>query len=349
MNIGQIKLFAWLSTGVLTAGLALYITTFIRAYKDLNKPIDPKTIDAALRDSGPAEVKSDDLVSYDDVRRLILPSCEKCKGNPNCRHLNWTGKQAVVEVVDSDGEKAPVVSVTPVKDLVRVLLIQVDMAKPDGSSVYLKYKPTAQVTAKSPTSGFALRIGDHLHAPHTNVTIKDITTEGVVFAFGGDRADETVSPNEFDAKTRVVVVGPDGLIEARPSGLIAKGPTEVFNPEQTTALGNNRFKIGTQDADEFGKHWDEILGRDVRLERHKDPRTGKYDGIELKSVAPGSILARNGAKDGDVIKSINGTPVSSTQEAIKFVRTNKDQYTTWEVVIENKGRTRTQTYHSPNR
>ena len=54
-------------------------------------------------------------------------------------------------------------------------------------------------------------------------------------------------------------------------------------------------------------------------------------------------------KEGDVIKSINGQPVNSVQEAISFVKVNKDKYSTWEVVVENKGKQRTVTYESGNR
>jgi len=50
-----------------------------------------------------------------------------------------------------------------------------------------------------------------------------------------------------------------------------------------------------------------------------------------------------------VIKSINGQPVNSVQEAISFVKVNKDKYSTWEVVVENKGKQRTVTYESGNR
>jgi S1-C subfamily serine protease len=60
------------------------------------------------------------------------------------------------------------------------------------------------------------------------------------------------------------------------------------------------------------------------------------------------MAERHGAQAGDVIKSINGHTVNSTQEAITYVKTNSNKYTTWEVVIENKGKTRTVTYQSPN-
>ena len=80
---------------------------------------------------------------------------------------------------------------------------------------------------------------------------------------------------------------------------------------------------------------------------HRDPRTGKFDGIEIQSVQAGGIAARHGAKEGDIIKSINGHPVTSSSEAITFVKNNQESTSTWIVVVENKGRERTVTYESP--
>ena len=48
-----------------------------------------------------------------------------------------------------------------------------------------------------------------------------------------------------------------------------------------------------------------------------------------------------------MIKSINGTPVTQLSEAITFVKNNKDKYSTWEVVVENRGQTRTVIYETP--
>ena len=57
--------------------------------------------------------------------------------------------------------------------------------------------------------------------------------------------------------------------------------------------------------------------------------------------------SEHGGQDGDIIKSINGHPVTSTAEAITYVKNNEDKYNVWEVVVENKGKSRTVTYESP--
>jgi len=343
MNIVQLKFAAWLAVGVLTAGLAFYVVTFIKTTKSLRPGLDPKQVEAALSDAGPAQVETDDLVPYDELRRLVLPSCDRCAGNKNCKHFNWTGKQEVPVAVVGPGDEAPVVR-TPVKDLIRVLMVKADLGDPAGSSLFLVYKPAAAVQGRK--LGLQLKVGDTLHAPHTAIKVKAITADGVLFSFEDGRDDELLGPAEFDAKTTIVVVDEQGIMWPKVTNAIPKGAVENWNPKQTVATGTNTYRLGDEDLKEFADHWDAILGRDVRHQRHKDPRTGKYDGIEIVSVTPGSIAARHGATEGDVVKSVNGNPVTSTQEAIQFVKNHKDEYTTWEVVIENRGRTRTMTYHS---
>jgi S1-C subfamily serine protease len=56
-----------------------------------------------------------------------------------------------------------------------------------------------------------------------------------------------------------------------------------------------------------------------------------------------------GAKSGDVIKSVNGHPVNSVQEGINYAKTHDAQYDTWEIVVENLGKTKTITYKEPGK
>ena len=86
----------------------------------------------------------------------------------------------------------------------------------------------------------------------------------------------------------------------------------------------------------------------MRHRRHRDPKTGKFDGIEIQSVVSGSAAARHGAQEGDVIRSINGHPVTSVSEAITFVKNHEGEYSTWEVIVSNRGVERTVTYYSPS-
>ena len=133
----------------------------------------------------------------------------------------------------------------------------------------------------------------------------------------------------------------------KPTGLIPNVQETPFSLERTTRIGPGIYQIGTEDQKYFEANYQEELTRNVHTARHQDPRSGKYDGIEITGVSAGSAAAAHGAQEGDVIKSINGQAVTSVSEAIHYVKTHSDQTTTWEVVVESKGITKTVIYHSP--
>ncbi len=350
MNITQAKILSWLTAVVLALGLSAYVVVFLREVKTKNVLPDAAHVQAVLDESKPVESKVEDIVAYDTVRELFHPSCEKCQGNKNCRHLNWTGavQAAPVPVAEGADLVKPVAPVVAVKELVRILMVKVDMAEPKDSNVFLKYRPKSGVTNTGNPPGFLLRQGDHLAAPHDHIRIESITAEGVLFAFGaGERESELLGADELDVGAAIVQVGPDGVVMPKSRNAIPQGTEPAFNPDRTTQLGANHFVLGTNDMEFFNENYAEVLVQDVRTTRHQDPKTGKYDGIEIKQVAAGSIAERHGAQEGDVIKSINGQPVTSVQEAITFAKNHASEYTVWKIVVENKGKSRTVIYETP--
>ena len=64
----------------------------------------------------------------------------------------------------------------------------------------------------------------------------------------------------------------------------------------TQAFGQNCYMLGTDDVAYANDNFAQILAEDVRTARHQDKRTGKYDGVEVKSVTPGSFAERHGAE-----------------------------------------------------
>lgn len=346
MNIGQIKILSWGAAGLLTAGLALYVGLFVRDLDAKRRPPDREKIQAALEAAEPSKPKAADLVSYDDVRRLFLPSCDHCKGNPNCRHLNWTGKPppppSVAPETVVETPKA-----IPISDLVKIQMVIVDGTDPKQSAVGLKYKPKSMIPNNAAAGFFLLHPGDHLAAPHQYARIEAINSQGVVFAFDDkSRENETISPDQFDLKTSIVQVDPDGVMRPVITG-IPVGKHAPWRPNKTTPFGQNRYQIGSEDAAYANENYAKILAEDLRTGRHQDPHTGRYDGVEIQSVTPGSFAERHGAEEGDIVKSINGHPVTSVQEAISYARMNASQFTTWEVVVERNGRLQTIYYNSP--
>jgi S1-C subfamily serine protease len=84
----------------------------------------------------------------------------------------------------------------------------------------------------------------------------------------------------------------------------------------------------------------------VRHKSHFNRKKGRMEGIEITEVAPGSIAAQHGVKSGDVIVSVNGTPVNSVQEAISYAKNNADIYSVWTIVVSNAGYERTIVYET---
>ena len=79
----------------------------------------------------------------------------------------------------------------------------------------------------------------------------------------------------------------------------------------------------------------------------RDPQTGSVVGLRVTHVAPNSIPEAHGLVEGEVVKSINGHPVTSLNSAIAYVKKEAATTDRWIVVIERQGREYTRTYHSP--
>ena len=58
----------------------------------------------------------------------------------------------------------------------------------------------------------------------------------------------------------------------------------------------------------------ERLSREIGLAPHLDRKSGKVDGIELTDVPATSIVSKRGLAQGDVIKSVNGDPVTDMSQ-----------------------------------
>jgi len=348
MNIGQIKIFSWAGAVVLTGALSFYVWSFVHRLEELRRPPSVEKIRAALEESESVKAKAQDLVAYADVTRLFLVNCQNCKSNPNCHHMNWTGKIVAPVVASAPlAPEAPVV--VPVKELIRVLMVMVDMRDPKASSVFFKYTPKSGLTNPGSPPGFWAHEGEHLSPPHDKIRIEKIDAEGVTFAFEeSQRAEETLVPAEFDLKAQTIVqVSPNGVLLPKLDSRIAHGKSAPFNPAHTVAIGKDRYVLGRDDMSYLNENYPKILADQVRWDRHQDPRTGKYDGIEIREVAPGSLAEQHGAEEGMVVKSINGHPVTSVQEAITFAKTNANKYSTWEIIVDYHGQLITKTYQSP--
>lgn len=336
MNISAITNLIWLGSLLAGSALGYVLYDFKQNEAVLTKQIDAEVMRAALEDNIVVpEIK--DPVEYDfPVVKSVF------------HDMNWSGEAPKKPVVvEKPTDKPAVVTAKPVKDILTVLFLRASSFDPASSQAFVFYKDTAVRLPEGKTQ--TLAVGDHLPKPHESIVVESITFKGVLFGFEGDdeRESELVKVPVVDDGLSIVEVGPDGLImpETESSiGAVSK-PT-VFRPERTTLVRKDYYLIGTEDAKRFSDDYASMIAQ-IDHRRHRDPVTRQYDGIEIQSVPSNSIAAAHGVKSGDIIKSINGHPVTSSQEAIQFAKNNSEKYKVWEIVIENKGALRTVTYESP--
>ena len=340
MNVSTIKSLAWLAAAGLTAGLCWNVYEFWQAKQLGIELFDQQAAKARLG----AEFASEPI-QLSTIKASVI--------DKTFYKLNWTGKEKPPEPVEPTEPEATKPKAVPVETLARILLIQEDSDAPAASSVLIAYRAASQVT--SYPLGHSLKVGDALAAPHDAAFVKAISAmEGVTFRFevaDGEEAreDEVLLPAAFEKGIEIAWVGADGEVR-EPNKTVAIKVVDnppPYNPKLTTPIGTNHYQVGSEDAFLFGDDAAGIIAREVRHRRHRDLRTGKFDGIELQKVQAGGIASRHGAQDGDIVKSINGHPVTSTSEAITYVKNSQDGTTTWVVVVENRGRERTVTYESP--
>ena len=287
-----------------------------------------------------------------DLRRCFyipIPS------RPDEGGLDWSGKPPPVVAVEEIPDEGPVEPPkTPVEDLLNVIFLQVSTSHPERSFAYVKYTnpQLAQAVARSgaePTD--TLNPGDTLPAPYEFVVVDSIQAEGVTFSFSNDeeREFEQVTTAELErGRSQIVEAGPDGAI--MPGGdpdTEIPVSSNVWRPEQTTLIGEQRYQLGTDSVADFGERYPEIITSEVRHGRWRDPQTGRDAGVQLYDVEPGGVVSSHGGQSGDVIKSINGSPVTSASEAITYVKNNSETTSQWDVVVLRQGVEENLTFYSP--
>ena len=336
MSTTKLKLLAWTSAGILAALMSGYVFLFFQGGKDVRAGVTQDEMRGVLNQVSAIEETATQKVSYDRIKGSVI-------------ELNWTGYVPPAPV-EGAGPAQPVeVQARPVAELVRVTMIVGDADSPEKSFCHLIFLPEAKIPPallENPTLGVRF-VGEKLPAPIDYIRVEQIGPGGVTFAFDdAERAPESLLPATFEMLGGIVAIEGGGLAQ-RQQPRIQIPRTEGGQPRKTYEYKPGHYRVGTEDAAYIAENYSEILSREVRTTKHRDPRTGKYDGIEVRSIAQGSLAGNHGIQEGDVIKSINGHEVTTVSQALQYVKANAHLYDTWEVVVSNMGLDRTVTYNSP--
>jgi hypothetical protein len=235
-----------------------------------------------------------------------------------------------------------------VSTLLDVLVVQVDLVDPVGSLALVKWQDPALEEAAMAQDRRILRIGDELLPPHNAITVAAISVDGVEFSFpDGERESELVAPVGFPTGgPSIVKVGEGGAILPIEDPQIRDTGKQYYSPE-SYEFKKGEWRLGPESLQEMNEDYSRILSQDVQYRAHRDPRTGQVDGLEVTKVKEGSIVAKHGVEEGEVLKSINGHKVTGVNDAIAFVKKEADHTDTWIAIFEKRGREIRRVYHSP--
>ncbi|MEM1452885.1 MAG: PDZ domain-containing protein [Planctomycetota bacterium] len=332
MNIGTLKIVSYLTSFGLLAGITALGFDYFKNGGSLS-----------FFDVDRADVVLNGVQPPDPPARVGLRFGEDI--SPAIVDFDWTGKPPEERKAIEDVQTEDLVEVvTPVSEILEVLMVFEDESDPGESFCMVRFlDPTA-----TPNIVWCA-IGSTLPEPNEIVSVAAILGAGVQFSFSDKAREREFLDVSETAKAELIVsrTDLDQIIERKSSAIVRTGGALAQVAPAKTEKRNGQYYLGTEDRDLFQTNYGEMMSRDVRTETYFD-ENGKRAGVKVTDVREGSAAARLGAQEGDVIVSINGSPVNSQQEAIQFVKQNSDRYDVWEVRVRNLGRERTEVYHSPD-
>ena len=337
MNIGRIQTLCWLAV----AGQACLIGEDVYRYldSDHDRLRSPSAVEQAEAGAvRPLPDAAPERISDADVRTAFF-------------ELNWTGETPPAPPPPPPPPPLPQRDATPVTELLTVVLIQYLSFDAALSQTSVHYRP---LVATYGSRDDVLREGARLPGKFSFIRVASVRPEYVEFEFDDEEGEEPREPERVYPPE----YSPRGVHLRRIARQDRHGerttpelpPRERFSPKRTREVRHNQFEIGSMDASRFETDFADILTREMTVERYRDPLTGRYAGIAITQVGAGSIVARHGLQPGDIIRSLNGEPVTSAHEAIRYVKTHADVTTHWVAVVERQGVeiTLTYDYHGPS-
>jgi general secretion pathway protein C len=146
------------------------------------------------------------------------------------------------------------------------------------------------------------RVGDALEG----ATVKRILREKVVLTVNGQ--DEVLRMED--------VPGTGRSVAAR-----APAPSSPSTPFETeSAAGAQRVNLSRSEVESAMNNVNSLM-RQARIRPHF--RNGKPDGLTLSRVRRDSIFTRLGLRSGDIITGVDGQPIESVDDALKFYNSLK--------------------------
>lgn len=206
---------------------------------------------------------------------------------------------------------AAVPSGPPLESLLRVLGTTVHVETPERSSCFLEFvQQSGNVERK--------RIGESISAgPGDPYTISEIKERSVVFTRGAERVELPVMERGGAAAPALPAAAAARQIRSvglhvgnrEPGGPKggASGTASYVDP------ANPHYWHISQQEREYILASEEQLAQQVKVRPFMP--SGDFEGILVEDVQPGSIFAQRGLRPQDIIRKVNGQPITSMEHA----------------------------------
>lgn len=195
-------------------------------------------------------------------------------------------------------------------------------------------------------------IGTLVHSnPEKSLAAIELKTKNQIMSFSTGKEIETLAKVEKIERGKVIIrnLSADRLefIEMKDANKVSfDAKPKSSNGEEKAVLiqkaGDNKFEIKKSDLDEKLKDIQSILYQ-ARAVPAKRPGSGETYGFRLLEIQPDSIYTQLGLQVMDVITGVNGTPVTSTQQALEMYQAlrNSPQI---KLTVERGGKTEDLSY-----
>jgi hypothetical protein len=134
----------------------------------------------------------------------------------------------------------------------------------------------------------------------------------------------------------------------RPGQGITPGPKgatseNAYDKFTTRKISENQWQLDRREKDFIFQNQAHIRA-EARLAPHYNPKTAKADGVEIRGADKNTLVYKRGFRKADVIKSVNGVPVTGPQsiEALTKRFKNSRKVT---ITFERRGVTKTVTFN----
>ena len=337
MNIQRIKGIVWVGTLLAGAYLAWSVSEVLQNKQVLAEGVSKQARLDVLNDVEEPPPPENNLVAYTEVTRVF-------------HAMNWTGKPDPVVVAPRPEDEVLKPVKTPISQLLAVLVVKVDTGDAAGSRAVVAFTDPALKAVAKDREDHVLRVGSKLAGKHSYASVSAITAEGVEFSFEEEGREKELVPTVAfpNGGPGIVMAGAGGaILPAKSAGIRTSQNPIPYRPKETLEIAKNEWQLGYETMEGLNDDYSKILSQDVSTRPHRNPSTGRVDGIEITRVKAGSLPAAHGISEGEVLKSINGHEVTGRSDAINFVKKEADHTDTWVAVFEKRGRLITRTYHSP--